>query len=351
MARTPLTLLDGAVLTGYSINNSSFCKLSVDSGGGLDLTSDSSIQFLNNSGAQFAIISSQSAFNPTASASSYGVDIINSGSLASNLIFRIAVSALTNGFQMVQNVSSNLLYIFDNGSLSCGGATATTSGVITAGTGFRVNNLAVVGNFLRGDGTNFVAGSITGGDLPAISESQVTNLVGDLASKLSGTVGIGNGGTGNTSFTANAVIYDSGGILTSDSNFIYNGSSIITLGNAYVSGGAAGQASLDCKNASAGIYTTALQANGNYIVICRNNGAVSSFGVFGSTSAQAGGYTGLGTTSKTIATAAAATASTNVAPFGYTTAAQADAIVTAVNALIKNMCAIIGDMRGFGFIN
>ena len=38
--------------------------------------------------------------------------------------------------------------------------------------------------------------------------------------------------------------------------------------------------------------------------------------------------------------AAAATASTNVAPFGYTTAAQADAIQAAANASVADIAAL-----------
>jgi hypothetical protein len=56
-----------------------------------------------------------------------------------------------------------------------------------------------------------------------------------------------------------------------------------------------------------------------------------------------------------LATAVATTAATNVVPFGYTTQAQADAIVTAINNLITDMAnvknnlnAVIDDGQSWG---
>lgn len=55
------------------------------------------------------------------------------------------------------------------------------------------------------------------------------------------------------------------------------------------------------------------------------------------------------------AVSVATTAATNVTPFGYSTAAQADALVTAVNALITDLAAtkqllnqVIDDLQATG---
>lgn len=83
-------------------------------------------------------------------------------------------------------------------------------------------------------------------------------------------------------------------------------------------------------------------------------------GVFGNAASQASAYTQTyATTTKTHANMTSATvattASTNVTPFGYTTAAQADAIITAINALRNDVInlkgvvnAMIDDMQTYG---
>ena len=55
-----------------------------------------------------------------------------------------------------------------SGGLNIGDGVFTSSqGVINAETGFRLNDLAPIGEFLRGNGTNFVSSAIQGSDLPA----------------------------------------------------------------------------------------------------------------------------------------------------------------------------------------
>lgn len=56
--------------------------------------------------------------------------------------------------------------IFAGGGLSVGTTTDPGAGIANANTGFRVGNAAASGNFLRGNGTNFVSSSIQSSDLP-----------------------------------------------------------------------------------------------------------------------------------------------------------------------------------------
>lgn len=92
-------------------------------------------------------------------------------------------------------------------------------------------------------------------------------------------------------------------------------------------------------------------------------GSTQLLGFWGATPvARASAYTQtFSTASRTVAnntsSAVATTASTNVAPFGYTTSAQADAIVTAINALRtdvdnakKAINQVIDDMQTYGIL-
>lgn len=74
----------------------------------------------------------------------------------------------------------------DNGAGNVGIGTITPSqkldvtGVITASTGYRVNNaLATAGQYLRGNGTNFVAGTIQVSDVPTLNQN-TTGYAGTL---------------------------------------------------------------------------------------------------------------------------------------------------------------------------
>ena len=55
------------------------------------------------------------------------------------------------------------------GTISTGNTITTTStvqgSIVNATTGFRVNNAATLGNYLRGDGTNFVSSALQAADL------------------------------------------------------------------------------------------------------------------------------------------------------------------------------------------
>ena len=55
-------------------------------------------------------------------------------------------------------------------NLTVFGAVSST-GIVNTNTGFRVNNGATTGNFLRGNGTNFVSSAILSGDVPTLNQS------------------------------------------------------------------------------------------------------------------------------------------------------------------------------------
>lgn len=58
---------------------------------------------------------------------------------------------------------------------SPGGGAITASGFINSNAGFRISNAATNGNYLRGNGTNFVSSAIQPGDIPAGSNNYIHN--------------------------------------------------------------------------------------------------------------------------------------------------------------------------------
>lgn len=56
------------------------------------------------------------------------------------------------------------------------------------------------------------------------------------------------------------------------------------------------------------------------------------------------------TVSTTVGSAVATTAATSTSPFGYSSAAQADAIVANVNALRVDLLALVTELRAKGVI-
>jgi hypothetical protein len=82
-----------------------------------------------------------------------------------------------------------------NSALTDNGSTLNyTGGTITTATGYQIGGAATTGNYLRGNGTRFVSSSIQVSDVPTLNQ----NTTG-TASNVTGTVLIGNGGTGQTS--------------------------------------------------------------------------------------------------------------------------------------------------------
>jgi hypothetical protein len=68
---------------------------------------------------------------------------------------------------------------------------------VSTGQGFRINNTATSGQYLRGNGTRFVSSAIQAGDVPALNQ----NTTG-TAANVTGIVAIANGGTGATTAAA-----------------------------------------------------------------------------------------------------------------------------------------------------
>lgn len=68
---------------------------------------------------------------PTSSTSNYGLDVLSSGTLASNKVARFGVSGSTNGFTIEQDASSIMNYLFAAGNLGLGGSSfGSGTGVI-----------------------------------------------------------------------------------------------------------------------------------------------------------------------------------------------------------------------------
>ena len=88
---------------------------------------------------------------------------------------RFIVSGTTDVFSGNGNTDfrndsgDNLVEIFNDGSMSVGKSATFTGGdgVLNVVTGFRIANAATDGNYLRGNGTNFVSSAIQQSDLPA----------------------------------------------------------------------------------------------------------------------------------------------------------------------------------------
>lgn len=102
------------------------------------------------------------------------------------------------------NAAALVLLVGQSGGMSIGSSTDPGAGIINTLTGYRINNAAVSGNFLRGNGTNFVSATISASDLPAPygATSYTSNgvLYGNGASNIQVTA---QGGA-NTVLTANA---------------------------------------------------------------------------------------------------------------------------------------------------
>jgi len=100
----------------------------------------------------------------------------------------------TNGLSVVRNgaggTTTNLLNLTNTAgtatnALSISGTftnlisstnfTVTNAGVVNAGTGYQIAGAAATGNYLRGNGTNFVSSAIQAGDIPSGSGNYIQN--------------------------------------------------------------------------------------------------------------------------------------------------------------------------------
>ncbi|MHB8871870.1 MAG: beta strand repeat-containing protein, partial [Candidatus Doudnabacteria bacterium] len=103
---------------------------------------------------------------------------------------------------------------------------ASFTGTVNAVTGYKVNGAATLGNVLRGDGTNFVSATLSGGDITgaALTKTDDTNVTLTLGGSpttallratsitvgWTGTLSVARGGTGVGTFTTNGVLYGNG---------------------------------------------------------------------------------------------------------------------------------------------
>ena len=120
---------------------------------------------------------------------------------------------------------------------------------------------------------------------------------------------------------------------------------------------------LTTNGVTATTFTGSVAVGANSITGNNLNASATKLGFFGVASiSQPSAYTqtystATKTQSNITSAAVTTTAATNVAPFGYTTAAQADAIVTAVNALRTDLAnvkqvlnAVIDDLQALGLV-
>lgn len=116
---------------------------------------------------------------------------------------------------------SGRLALFSSGAASLGSTTdPNAAGVFNVSTGFRIGNAAASAHYLRGDGTNYIDGTLQAGDMPGAVPTSVTNdtnvtgsiTTNNLTLGWTGTLGLTRGGTA-ASLTAS-----NGGIVYSTSS-------------------------------------------------------------------------------------------------------------------------------------
>ena len=108
---------------------------------------------------------------------------------ASKIWFGDEGNITRGGISYYQNshAKANTMEFFLNGAVD---VTMRDGGVLDAVTGFRVSNAATSGNYLRGNGTNFVSSAIQAADVPSLSGTVAVRLVGYTVATLpAGTVG------------------------------------------------------------------------------------------------------------------------------------------------------------------
>ena len=115
------------------------------------------------------------------------------------------------GKLLFKDMSSSVRMTIDGSSGNVGigttapGTTLDVNGVVNAATGFRVSNAATSGNYLRGNGTNFVSSAIQAADLPDLSGTYIKNQSTQQSSSNFNISGNGTiGGTLTTGSSSNA---------------------------------------------------------------------------------------------------------------------------------------------------
>jgi hypothetical protein len=165
-------------------------------------------------------------------------------------------------------------------------------------------------------------------------------------------------------------MYYNGSSITNDGNFVWNSafSELTVFGTMLISG---------LLTLSSGITNTGgaftISAQASPYSLALRTGTTTAIKIEGTTSPALGFYgvtpvtrpsaytqtysTAAKTNPNMTASTVSTTASTNVAPYGYTTSAQADAIVTTLNALITDVTdlkklvnSIIDDGQALGLL-
>jgi hypothetical protein len=167
---------------------------------------------VSSGGKTSAYIGAQ--INNTATSSTNGVtktalDIQSTGAWTGTGAANIGLNINTTGG------TNNYAAILNGGFVGIGNSAPAqildVTGTITASAGYRVNNaLATAGTYLRGDGTNFVAGNIQASDIPAGSSHYIQNqnAANQTANfRISGTGEINGGTLALNNGTSNFLMY------------------------------------------------------------------------------------------------------------------------------------------------
>ncbi len=132
------------------------------------------------------------------------------GNLTVDSSGNITSGTITSGLINSQTISSAANF---TGTLAvAGNLTQTAGSTISAGTGFKINGAtATAGNYLRGDGTNFVANTIQAADIPSLSGTYLRNVPAagtdnTIAPTANGVVALTVNGTSGTAATAVSIV-------------------------------------------------------------------------------------------------------------------------------------------------
>jgi hypothetical protein len=155
-----------------------------------------------------------------------------------------------------------------SGSTTAQGAMNTFAGAVTAG------------QYLRGNGTNVVMSAIQAADVPTLNQNTTGTAAG-----LSATLAVASGGTGQTSFTSNYILY---GAFSSSASLQFDGTTMRVGSNALLGG---------TTNPVVGVTGAANNYIQSYIFNATNGASSSSdFVAYASNSTDAHGWADMGFT-------------------------------------------------------
>ena len=161
-----ITPTDSGFSLGNNNSNSGYNSAAV---GGYNTVS------LNNSGAY-------GLNNTVSNLQGYAFGRANSVSADNAISIGASVSNTIADSLMIGPSNTAKITILTSGNVGIGTTNPATAldvnGVSNAATGFRVANAATSGNFLRGNGTNFVSSAIQAGDLPSALFANPTATIG-----------------------------------------------------------------------------------------------------------------------------------------------------------------------------